>query len=203
MINERLYQVLFGRHPFVKNVLSTVSKKELMSFLNSKLYPVSFSRRRILLSAGEIPDKVFFVSKGLARGFFYDEKKDKESTLYLWDTGSFCTDVNNFITDQQCTLNIEVFPDSQLLCLSKADLQEVFARFPATEVFIKCLMLQEASHLLEVSNDLMRLSAWERYLKLLKRYPRIELMISKEIIASCLTITPQSLSRMIKENGHP
>jgi hypothetical protein len=64
-------------------------------------------------------------------------------------------------------------------------------------------MLQYVSYHTKRTHDLISLSAWERYLDLLQRHPKIEQKISKEIIASYLGITPQSLSRLIKDNGHP
>ena len=38
---------------------------------------------------------------------------------------------------------------------------------------------------------------------LLQSHPRIEQQVSKEVISSYLGVTPQSLSRLIRENGHP
>ncbi|TPE42447.1 winged helix-turn-helix domain-containing protein [Pontibacter mangrovi] len=46
--------------------------------------------------------------------------------------------------------------------------------------------------------DLFTRSAWERYLDLLQTHPRIEQKVSKEVIASCLGVTPQSLSRLLR-----
>ena len=70
-------------------------------------------------------------------------------------------------------------------------------------VFERCVSLQYVYFFAQRARQLAVNSPWERYLDLLSTHPGIELRISKEIIASYLNIAPQTLSKMLRERGHP
>jgi hypothetical protein len=74
---------------------------------------------------------------------------------------------------------------------------------PLLEFFNQKVILEYHEYEERRKHDLVSLTPWERYLRLLETHPRAEEYISKEIIASFLNITPQSLSRMLRERGHP
>ena len=70
-------------------------------------------------------------------------------------------------------------------------------------VFSRCISLQYVYYHAQRAQELVGASPWERYQRLLKTHPGIELSLPKEIIASYLNIAPQTLTRMIREHGHP
>lgn len=94
-------------------------------------------------------------------------------------------------------------PGTKLISISYQQLMACINAFPEVEVFLRNVILQYAAYESKRSDDLKFLSAWERYLRLLLTHPDIEQQVSKEVIASYLNIVPQSLSRMLREKGHP
>jgi CRP-like cAMP-binding protein len=203
MQTHRLFEVLFSMNPLPKELTNEANRKDLMEYINSKIGFSHHSHRQLLLNPGQIADHIYFVENGMVRGYYDDELKEKEYTICLWDEQTIITEPQSFLKRTPSQLYIEVMPGSRLLSISRQQLSDIIDAFPYAEIFTRCLMLQYVSYHTKRTHDLISLSAWERYLDLLQRHPKIEQKISKEIIASYLGITPQSLSRLIKDNGHP
>jgi len=203
MVQHSLYDVLWGLGPLPLELRVAENRRALTLFMESRVGNSYHAHRQLLLSAGQVADYIYYVESGLVRGYYYNKEKNTQYTVSLWDEHSFITEPNSFFNKQPSGLSIEVMPESTLLFLSGQHLSEIFKAFPYTEVFTRCLLLQFVSDHAQKTRDLISLSAWERYLALLRMRPQIEQRISKEIIASYLGITPQSLSRLIKLNGHP
>jgi len=159
--------------------------------------------RQLLLSPGQLAEHIYFVQQGFARGYCYDENTGRQLTLFLWDEQAIAVAAVSFFLKQPADIYIEVMPGSVLLSLSRQQVGEIFALFPGTETLGHTLTLRYNAFHKKRTLSLLTRSAWERYLDLLQTHPRIEQQVSKDIIASYLGITPQSLSRLLKENGHP
>lgn len=203
MPTQGLYDVLFAMKPLPDQLRNEADQRNFISYVDSKLESTYYLHRQLLLNAGQISDHIYFLEAGFARGYYYNEERGKEQTVCLWDVGSIITEPNSFFKRKKSALLIEAMPGSRLKSISHQNLTEVFEEFPFAEKFNKCLALQYVAYQTQRTNDLIGLSGWERYLELLERYPRVEQLVSKEIIASYLGITPQSLSRLIKTKGHP
>jgi CRP-like cAMP-binding protein len=198
-----LYETLFDLNPLPQELKLKANRNALMLFLDARISTSHHTHRQLLLSAGQIADHVYFVVSGIVRAYTDDEARKKEHTVSLWENGDIITEPNSFFKRLPSEMYIEVIPESKLISLSREQLAEVFKAFPYTEKFSRCLTLQYVSYHTKRTRDLISRSAWERYLDLLNKHPKIETKISKEIIASYLGIAPQSLSRLIKKNGHP
>ena len=200
---HNLYDVLFAMKPLPDQIRSEIDQKNFIQYVDPRLESSHYIHRQLLLSAGQVSDHIYFLESGFARGYFYNQEKGKEQTVCLWDAASIITEPNSFFKREKSELHLEVMPGSRLKSISHQNLIQVFEKFPFAEIFKQCLILQYISYQTERTNDLIGLSGWERYLEMLRKHPQIEQKVSKEIIASYLGITPQSLSRLLKANGHP
>ena len=176
---------------------------QLIDAVNERLVVTRHRHRYLLLNSGHISDYMYFVEQGTVRCFHIGESTGREVTSIIWTQRAIVCDPVSFFQRKASDVNIEVMPDSRLLSISYSHLREIFTAFPEAEVFSRCISLQYVYYFMQRNRQLSDWSAWERYLHLLKTYPGIELRLTKEIIASYLNITPQSLSRMVRENGHP
>jgi len=203
MEKHGLYDVVFKMRPLPKKLTDPRYVNELITALDQRLTATNHRHRSLLLNAGHTSDYMYFVEKGIVRGFYFEEGSGREQTSILWKEQSIVCDPVSFFQRKASDVNIEVMPGSLLLSISYRELQDIFAAFPETEIFARCISLQYVYYFAQRTRQLAGASAWERYLQLLSTHPGIELAISKEIIASYLNITPQTLSRMLRENGHP
>lgn len=198
-----LYDVVFKLRPIPKKLTSQQYVNELMAALDQRLIETDHRHRSLLLNAGHTSDYLYFVGRGIVRGFYFDDKTGREMTSILWNEQSIVCDPVSFFQRKASDVNIEVMQGSLLLSISFRQLQEIFEAFPEAEIFALCISLQYVFYYSERAHQLAGVSPWDRYLHLLSTHPGIELKISKEIIASYLNVTPQTLSKMIRKRGHP
>ncbi|EHQ25559.1 Crp/Fnr family transcriptional regulator [Mucilaginibacter paludis] len=200
MTADELYKLLFT----IRNLPAALSdegeRARLTAYLNKIVGHSYHQRDQLLLSEGQEAMYIYFLEKGFARGYYHDIQHDREHTVMLWDQYSFITDPPAFFEKEPSKLNIEVMAGSHLLFISRQQLDELYQTFPYAEVFTFRITSFYSAHFATRSHDLVSLSAWERYQQLLKHYPKIELKVTKKIIASYIDVAPQSLSRLIKAN---
>lgn len=198
-----LYDVVFKLRPMPRRLTDRQYVSELIDAVDQCLTVTDHRYRSLLLNAGHTSDYLYFIERGMARCFYFDERTGRELTTILWKEQSIVCDPVSFFQRGATDVNIEVMPGSLLLSISYRQLQGIFNAFPEAGIFARCISLQYVFYYSERSRQLAGATPWERYLHLLCTHPGIELKISKEIIASYLNITPQTLSRMLRENGHP
>lgn len=203
MKGNSLYEVVFKLRPLPKKLTERPYVEELMAALDERLSVTEHRHRYLLLNTGHVSDYLYFVERGIARCFYYDDQSGKEVTSIIWKEQGIVCDPVSFFQRKPSDANIEVMPGSLLLSISYQHLQEIFHSFPEAEIFSRCLSLQYVYYFAQRARQLAGASAWDRYVHLLETHPGIELRLSKAIIASYLNITPQSLSRMLRERGHP
>lgn len=198
-----LYDVIFKLRPLPRRLTDRQYVDELKAAVDERLIETDHRHRSLLLNAGHTSDYMYFVGKGIVRGFYFDDRTGREMTSILWNGKSIVCDPVSFFQRKASDINIEVMPGSLLLSISYLQLQDIFKVFPETEIFARCISLQYVFYYSERVRQLAGVSPWERYLHLLATHPGIELKISKEVIASYLNVTPQTLSKMIRQRGHP
>ena len=203
MKSTGLYDVIFRLQPLPKRLTEKPYVEELINAIDERLTVTEHRRRSLLLNAGHVSDYIYFVERGVARCFYFDSRTGREVTSVIWQKQGIACDPVSFFQRKASDVNIEVLAGSLLLSISHIQLQDIYKAFPESEVFSRCISLQYAYYFAQRARQLAGTSAWERYLQLLSTHPGIELSISKEMIASYLNITPQTLSRMLRERGHP
>ena len=198
-----LYDVVFRLSPMPKRLTDRQYLNELITALDERLTLTDHRHRCLLLNAGHISDYMYFVERGIVRCFYFDERTGREQTSILWKEQSIVCDPVSFFQRKASDVNIEVMPGTLLLSISYCQLQYIFRAFPEAEIFARCISLQYVYYFAQRARQLAGASPWERYLHLLATHSGIELHLSKEIIASYLNIAPQTLSKMLRERGHP
>jgi CRP-like cAMP-binding protein len=203
MSETRLYDVIFKLQPLPQRLTDQAYAGRLIAAIDERIAVTEHRHRYLLLNAGHISDYMYFVERGIVRCFYFDDHSGREVTTIIWKELDIVCDPVSFFQRKTADVNIEVMPGARLLSVSYQHLQEIYKAFPEAEVFSRCISLQYVYYHRQRANELTGASAWERYLRLLSTHPGIELSVSKEIIASYLNITPQSLSRMLQQHGHP
>ncbi len=188
MNTDELFKVLSAIHP-----LSFAFKQAL----SKELTTLSLPRNHLLVEAPKIADKAYFIEKGFAMSYSYmDGKKFIEG---FWKAGDIMTSANSFYEQTPSVETIQLLDACQLFCLSHSGLLKLFEKHQETHYLYHKIMNYHYSKCRNRIHDIQRLSALQRFEKLLKFYHEIEQFASQENIASYLAITPQSLSR-IKRN---
>jgi CRP-like cAMP-binding protein len=105
------------------------------SFVREHLSVTEYRKNDILLSIGEVNDRLYFVHKGLARGYysFEDEEGEKQKASSLFAAEShFIISPSSFLRQQSSREGIELLENSTLASLSYEDLQNLYGTFSSS-----------------------------------------------------------------------
>lgn len=150
-----------------------------------------------LLKAGNVERYVYFLSKGIVKG--YQNIDGKLVVQHLVSEHNFFTSLDSFMSETSSSDYYETITDCKLVKISKIDFEILQETTNYWNDFVKNVTNEHLSGKLERVKDFQVLTAKERYLKFLKQNPKLALNVSVENIASFLGMEPQSLSRIRKQ----
>jgi CRP-like cAMP-binding protein len=183
----------------LKSIGEKVSLNEEQSGIIKPLFiPKKIRKRQYVLNAGDVCQYITFVEKGLLRSFTVDDDGNEHVVQFAIE-GWWISDMASFVSGENALYNIEALEDSELLHLRKQSMEELLDKVPAMERYFRILMQNNIVALQRRVIAYMSLSAEEKYLKLLEIAPDIMTRASQQHIASYLSITPETLSRVRKK----
>lgn len=169
--------------------------EEDIDVLKRSFIPKKVRKRQYILNAGDVCQYITFVDKGMLRSFTVDDE-GSEYVVQFAIEGWWISDVGSFVSGKEALYNIEALEDCELLYLSKSKMDELVKLVPVMERFFRLLMQNNIVALQRRVVAYMSLSAEEKYLKLMEVAPDIMQRASQQHIASYLSITPETLSRV-------
>ncbi len=150
-----------------------------------------------LLEAGEVERYVYFLSSGIVKG--YQNIDGKLVIQHLVGEQEFFTSLDSFMSETTSLDYFETITDCLLLKIAKPDFEFLQETTDFWNDLVKMITNAHLNCKLERVKDFQILTAKERYVKFVHRYPKLALGVSVENIASFLGIQPQSLSRIRKQ----
>jgi CRP-like cAMP-binding protein len=170
----------------------TTEEEKYFTFL---LKVKKLKKKQYLLQEGDIARHEYFVTKGCLRTYTIDEKGQEHIIQFAienWWTG----DMYSFLTQNPAKYTIDALEDSELLCLEKSALEELYIKVPKFEKFFRHLLQNAFVSLQERVLGNLSQPADERYCTFITKYSDMEKRLPLKQIASYLGITPESLSRI-------
>ncbi len=155
-----------------------------------------YNKGELIIKEGIVEGYMSFIVEGMVRVFFY--RDGKEFSLDFFFPGSFVSSYESFLIQSPSTLNVEALATTTLVRIHYDDLQKIFTINPKVERFVKVMTEEIFRRLSERVQDLLSLSASDRYEKLLETNPQYVQMIPLKLLATYLNVTPESLSRIRK-----
>lgn len=175
------------------------------NILKSKLTVKSFKKGEIILHQGDICKNLYFINRGLARGFMIDENgKDFTWSIYFNDsnahmTNLFVTDYPSFLEQKPSSFHIEALEDCEVVVSTFLDIQFLYNHLKKGERFGRLMAEEAYKHLHHRSINKTTKSAKERFEALVEQTPYLLQKVPQYHIATFLGVTPQHLSRLKKE----
>ncbi|MEO6977099.1 MAG: Crp/Fnr family transcriptional regulator [Mucilaginibacter sp.] len=164
---------------------------EIISFFK----PIVVKKNALLLSSGETCNKLYFANKGCIRTY-YITAQGHEKTRFIAFEGMVATALTSFISRQPSFEFVDALEDCELLYITHADFYKLAAVTPEWQSFY--LKLLEFAYIYQNKKieELVTLSAGERYAILMKEHPGYIKRLSNKVLASYLDITQETLSRL-------
>jgi CRP-like cAMP-binding protein len=154
-----------------------------------------FRKRQYILQEGDINRYETYIIKGITRTYEVDEK-GQEHIIQFGLEDWWIGDLYSFLTETPSKYNIDCLEDTEVLQITKPDLELLYEKVPKMERHFR-IMIQNAfiATTRRLSATLIK-SAAERYEEFIEKYPHIEQRVPNHQVASFLGIAPQSLSRI-------
>jgi CRP-like cAMP-binding protein len=162
------------------------------------LKPRTLRKRQYLVQAGDIFRYECFVNKGSLRTYHVDNNGQEHIVMFAfedWWTG----DMYSFLSGQPALYHVEAMEDCELLTIEKSQLEQLYIDIPKFDRFYRILLQNAYIAMQRRLSENMSLSAEQRYLNFISRYPQFDQRLSLKQIASYLGITPESLSRIRRQ----
>jgi CRP-like cAMP-binding protein len=186
-------------------LITSISKhisltNEEIDFFTSLLKSKSLADGEFLLREGEICKYESFVVKGCLKTYYQDEEGLEhiiDFSIEEW----WADDLYSLLTQTPSKTNIKAIEDTEILQISKADLELLYQKVTQFERFFRILFQNAYITQREQINQALSASAEERYLLFIKKKPYAEKRFSQKDIASYLGVTPQFFSSLKKKLG--
>lgn len=172
-------------------------KDEEFEFVSSFFTPVTIKRNEFLLREGEVCRYGYFVVKGVLRLYSID-KKGEEHIIQFALEDWWISDVSSMISGKASIYNIDALEDSDILQIDKNSFEKFISLSPKFEKMFNLGSQKSRIALQERVTNFLSMTAEEKYLFMINKYPDIINRVPQRHIASFLGITPESLSRVRK-----
>ena len=184
-------------------LLSNISKHislttEETTFFTSLLHSKSLPPGAYLLREGDICRHESFITDGCLKTYYVDENGVEHIIDFLIEEW-WADDLYSFFKGTASKWNIKAIENTEVLQISKIDLELLYQKVPKFERFFRMLFQNAYIAQREQINAILSSPAEERYLLFIKQKPYAEKRFSQKDIASYLGITPQFLSSMKKK----
>ena len=174
--------------------LTEEEKIELQSFFSV----TKLKRKQYLLQEGNVCTHLSFVSQGLLKSYFVDEKGGQHINMLAFE-GWWISDFKSFINQEKAVLNIDAVEDTELLRISLEDYDRLMLKIPVMDRYFRILYqnsLVTKDYRLIASNSY---TAEEKYLEFSRKNSEIIKRIPHNLIASFLGLAPETVSRIRKK----
>jgi CRP-like cAMP-binding protein len=184
---EKLKDLVFKLHPL---------KNEEWNAFSEIWTPVSFKRKTILTAAGEVERHLYFVTEGVQRAFFLDEKHPEATVVFTYPY-NFSGVADSFLTQTPSKYYLETLTSSKMLRTSWQQVQQLMDRYHNFERWIRISVSFTMMGVLERQIELLSYSAEEKFRILLKRSPHVLQLIPHKYLASYLGLDPTTFSKLL------
>ncbi|PTS97984.1 Crp/Fnr family transcriptional regulator [Pedobacter sp. HMWF019] len=163
--------------------------------IDDSFEPVLFPKNRIIEEQEVVPKYIYYIISGYLRLFHYNDHGD-EITSHINCPPGFITSYSSFINQKKSTENLESITESELLRITKKNLDRLTLKSTAMKDFSISIFQQSIEYNENRSKELATLTAEQRYRKLMVNFPDILHNVPVAYIASFLGMKPESLSRI-------
>ena len=186
-----------------ERILSNIARhiqltEEEALYFTSILKVRRLRKRQYLVQEGVVCRQESFINKGCLRAYHIDNK-GIEHNLQFGIEDWWIGDMYSFLTGSPARLNVDALEDSELFCIDKNDLEQLYSKIPKFERFFRILI--QKAFVAQQERVLTALSETieERYLHFIQRYPQFEQRLPQHQLASYLGVAPETLSRIRKQ----
>lgn len=154
-----------------------------------------FRKRQFLIQENQFVKEIYLIEKGFLKSSFIDST-GKEHILQFAAPNWWISDFAAFFKQGLSSVAVDCIENAEVYSISYEDLDLLCAKIPKTEHFFRVKSNFGYIALQQRILSLMSKSAKERYEDFLQQYPGFIDHIPKQLIASYLGVSRETLSRL-------
>lgn len=177
--------------------IATISEDD-WAFFMSKLQRRVIPKKDVFLKLNDIENHISFIESGVVRLFIPKDNPEKEITFGFSFKDQFVSAYDSFLTQTPSAYQLQALTETTLFSITYNDLQAVYKTTQIGNLIGR--LTAERLFLLKSKREqnLLNLTAEERYMKLFKERPELLKVIPLKYISSYIGVTAQALSRIRK-----
>ncbi|HEY5745284.1 MAG TPA: Crp/Fnr family transcriptional regulator [Chryseolinea sp.] len=189
-------------HEFILQHISrhiTLSEQDIQ-FFKSVLRHRKLRKRQYLLQAGDVSLYENFVLKGCLRAYTVDNDGTEHIVMFAVE-GWWVSDLYSFLAGTPATQNIDALEDTEVFSIEKNDLEKLYQQVPEFNRMFR-ILLQNAfvAQQQRIIGSISQ-TAEEQYTSFSTKYSTLEQRIPQNQVAAYLGVTPETLSRIRKQQA--
>ena len=167
-------------------------------FFISKLKRRVIKKKTVFLKLNDIEHHISFIESGVVRLYIPKENPEKEITFGFSFKNQFISAYDSFLTQKPSAYELQTLTETTILSITYDDLQAVYKNTQIGNLVGR--LTAERLFLIKSKREqnLLNLTAEERYVKLFKERPGLLKVIPLKYISSYIGVTAQALSRIRK-----
>lgn len=175
---------------------------EFKKYFQNTVNQATYKKGELLNKSGEVCNKMFFIKKGMIRGYHIIE--GKEITTWLSTDGELVTSITGFFKNEKASEHIQAVEDTWVEYLDYKDLQIALGLYPEMNTIFTTLLIEYYIHA-ENRTLMSRIpSAKGRFDFFLEKGNKFLLNRSPhKYLASILNMRPETFSRILKAYESP
>lgn len=154
----------------------------------------TFKKHQFVVQEGQLVENDYFILNGFLKSYSTDANV-KVHIIQFGLQDWWITDYEAYYNQSTATVSIDCIEKTELLCLSFENREKLCAEMHKMEYFFRKKTNKRNVALQNRILSLLSSSAKERYDKLLEQYPQLFQKVPKQLIASYLGVTRETLSR--------
>lgn len=170
--------------------LSADAEKDICSLIRIE----NLEKGHQIVKEGKVCNRLYYLSEGTARTFFY--QKGKDITHWVYSNDTVFTSWHSYYLRKPSVEYIELTENAVLVSLSYDDWQDLFDKHPELNRFGRLIMEKELAVIDDFYKGYYFLTAKEKYELLITAFPKITQIANLGHIASMLGISQETLSRI-------
>lgn len=157
-----------------------------------------YKKGQFIVHEAAVTRKTHFILKGAALAYFIDNNGN-EHVIQFGIEGWWISDIHSYISGKPALLNVRAIEDCELLEFGYEELIQLYKEVPGIQSYFLILTQNAFASFQERVLFNLSMSAEERYLKFIHKYPKLELRFPQKIIASYLGISAEFYSKIKKK----
>jgi CRP-like cAMP-binding protein len=164
---------------------------ELRDHISSVLQYTTFPKKAVLLKAGLVCRNIYFIRKGILRGYYFIE--DTEISAWFMKEKDIAISIDSFYDQSPSYEYIQAIEETEVWYISYTELERIYRDFPDFNRTGRIITQHYHQRWVRQLFVIRRQSAEERYKWMMAHQPEILLRVPAKYIATYLDIAEITL----------